>query len=294
MTTCMPRPRSRRGSRAPRSFHTHVYPASAASWQLAVGRTPDAAPLNQLPSRPRSPARIFAACRFGRYSPNEGTGEWRPADMGDPQVFISCVSSEFRTVGRAVADVPLRLGYTSVTQEVLARNWPGGPGDRPRSCCGRSSLREHQACDAHAAAPPSPQTDPGQGTAVPAPPPASPAGSSVDPFPTFLLLIRSRHDGKRGGILRKRGDILRTRRFRRFGRCGGSSRKTAVSSCGGREWDKYDTGGGSRIHLYRAGWRTLPGVKTHSCPCSTPPGSGPATLCRPSKGAFTSRCHKRV
>jgi len=35
--------------------------------------------------------------------------------MGDPQVFISCVSSEFRTVGRAVADVPLRLGYTSVT-----------------------------------------------------------------------------------------------------------------------------------------------------------------------------------
>ena len=96
---------------------------------------------------------------------------------------------------------------------------------------------EHQACDAHAAAPPSPQTDPGQGDGGAAPPPASPAGSSVDPFPAFLLLIRSRHDGKRGGILRKP-------LFRTFGRCGGSNRKTAVSSCGGRKWDKYDREGG--------------------------------------------------
>lgn len=39
--------------------------------------------------------------------------------MGNPQVFISCVSSEFGTVRRRVADVLTRLGYTPVTQEVL-------------------------------------------------------------------------------------------------------------------------------------------------------------------------------
>ena len=133
-----------------------------------------------------------------------------------------------------------------------------------------------------------------RGTAVLAPPPASPPALATDHFPAFLLLIRGRHDGKRVGILRKRGGILRKPLFRTFGRCGGSNRKTAVSCCGGREWDKYDPGGGLRVHPFRAGRRALPGVKTHSCPCLPPLGSGPTTLYRPLNGAFTSRGHKRV